>query len=118
MARSSTCPPLQPPLAPSPTIPAWLANAEILFTWVEHVVERVTTCLALALDVALSATSDRPLHHRTFSDRVDTVLLNPWAGIPVFLAVVWLLFELTTKFAAPFQAFIGNRTAKKVTLLL
>ena len=30
-----------------------LTNAEMLFTWVEHVVEHVTTCLALALDVAL-----------------------------------------------------------------
>ncbi|RDJ93259.1 hypothetical protein B4Q13_23085, partial [Lacticaseibacillus rhamnosus] len=39
---------------------------------------------------------------------VDTVLLNPWAGIPVFLAVVWLLFELTTRFAAPLQGVIGQ----------
>jgi ferrous iron transport protein B len=46
--------------------------------------------------------------HRTYSDRVDTVLLNPWAGIPVFLGVVWLLFELTTKFAAPLQALISH----------
>jgi ferrous iron transport protein B len=45
---------------------------------------------------------------RTFSDRVDVVLLNPWAGIPVFLAVVWLLFELTTRFAAPLQGAIGQ----------
>jgi len=79
-----------------------------LFTWVEHVVEQVTIPLALEPDVPVPGTSDTPLHHRTFSDRVDTVLLNPWAGIPVFLSVVWLLFELTTKFAAPLQAFIGN----------
>jgi len=85
-----------------------LANAEMLFTWVEHVVEQVTIPLALEPDVPVPGTSDTPLHHRTFSDRVDTVLLNPWAGIPVFLSVVWLLFELTTKFAAPLQAFIGN----------
>lgn len=85
------------PDGPLPDNARLLANAEMLFTWVEHVVEQVTTCLALALDVALPATSDRPLHHHTLSDRVDTVLLNRWAGIPVFLAVVWLLFELTPK---------------------
>jgi ferrous iron transport protein B len=36
------------------------------------------------------------------------VLLNPRAGIPVFLAVVWLLFELTTRFAAPLQDVIDR----------
>jgi ferrous iron transport protein B len=39
---------------------------------------------------------------------VDGVLLNPWTGIPVFLGVVWLLFELTTTFAAPLQTVIGQ----------
>jgi len=84
-----------------------LAQAETLFAWVEQVVEQVNASLATGTDVEADATSGRPLR-RTFSDRVDTVLLNPWAGIPVFLAVVWLLFELTTKFAAPLQGLIGQ----------
>ena len=84
-----------------------LADAETLFAWVEQVVEQVTTGLAPGSDVEVRATSGRPLR-RTFSDRVDTVLLNPRAGIPVFLAVVWLLFELTTTFAAPLQRAIGQ----------
>ncbi|MBE3074649.1 MAG: ferrous iron transport protein B [Actinobacteria bacterium] len=83
-----------------------LVHAEMMFSWVEQVVEQVTTCVASEPDVK-ARDSDRPLR-RTFSDRVDTVLLNPWAGIPVFLAVVWLLFELTTKFAAPLQGLIGQ----------
>ena len=96
-----------------------LAHAETLFAWVEEVTEQVTgqatTRLAkplpLAADGKAAAASGRrspgPLR-RTFSDRVDSVLLNPWAGIPVFLAVVWLLFELTTRFAAPLQGAIGQ----------
>ena len=84
------------------------ARAEILFGWVEQVVEQVTARLAPESAVQDPAISHRPLHHRTFSDRVDTVLLNPWAGIPAFLAVVWLLFELTTRFAAPLQGLIGH----------
>jgi ferrous iron transport protein B len=84
-----------------------LVHAETLFAWVEQVVEQVNACRARGSAVGDAGTSGRSLR-RTFSDRVDTVLLNPWAGIPVFLAVVWLLFELTTKFAAPLQSLIGQ----------
>ncbi|GEL95270.1 ferrous iron transporter B [Cellulomonas composti] len=38
---------------------------------------------------------------RTWSDRVDRLLLDPRVGIPVFLVVMWALFELTTTVAAP-----------------
>jgi ferrous iron transport protein B len=85
---------------PTPGLAQELAHAETLFAWVEQVVERVSASHAPEPVRGAPGTSGRP-PHRTFSDRVDIVLLNPWAGIPVFLAVVWLLFELTTKFAAP-----------------
>ncbi|NMM22438.1 MAG: ferrous iron transport protein B [Phycicoccus sp.] len=91
-----------------PDLEQELAHAEALFTWVEQVVEQVSISLAQHQDAPAAAPSVRPGHRRTFSDRVDRVLLNPWAGIPVFLAVVWLLFELTTKFAAPLQGAIGQ----------
>jgi ferrous iron transport protein B len=88
------------------------AHAEILFAWVEQVVEQVTARLAPESAAADPTSSEVPLHpqhcRRTFSDRVDTVLLKPWAGIPAFLAVVWLLFELTTAVAAPLQALMGH----------
>jgi ferrous iron transport protein B len=90
------------------------AQAEILFAWVERVVEQVSASSAPDSGVQDPAGSGVPLHPlhprhwRTFSDRVDAVLLNPWAGIPAFLAVVWLLFELTTAVAAPLQALIGH----------
>lgn len=42
-------------------------------------------------------------HQETWSDRIDRVLLNPWCGIPVFLGVMWLVFQLTTTVAAPMQ---------------
>jgi len=98
-----------------------LAHAESIFAWVEQVIEQVRMRLAQQSDVTIRTTFDRRLR-RTFSDRVDTVLLNPWAGIPVFLAVVWMLFELTTKFAAPLQGLIGQTVngplATAVTWLL
>ena len=94
-----------------------LAHAETLFAWVEHVVEQVTTRLVPEGEVDARAAITRPRRRffsgRTFaggilSDRIDTVLLNPWAGIPVFMAVAWLLFELTTRFAAPLQDVIDR----------
>jgi ferrous iron transport protein B len=84
-----------------------LVHAEILFGWVERVVAKVTTCLGRS-SVEDAAGFSGPGHMRTISDRVDRALLNPWAGVPAFLAVVWLLFELTTKFAAPLQSLISQ----------
>ncbi|MDR0946045.1 MAG: ferrous iron transport protein B [Bifidobacteriaceae bacterium] len=39
----------------------------------------------------------------TGTDRVDRVLLKWWAGVPIFLVVLWLLFQLTTTVAGPLQ---------------
>ena len=65
-----------------------LSHAEVLFGWVERVVAQVSTSLAPRSDLEDPVSFDRQWHRRTFSDRVDTVLLNPWGGIPVFLGVV------------------------------
>jgi ferrous iron transport protein B len=62
-------------------------RAAALFDWVE------ATLAALAPADAAPA----PAPVRTLSDRVDRVLLDPWFGIPVFLAV----FQLATTVAGP-----------------
>src|ERR1019366_10191751 len=49
-----------------------LAHAETLFAWVEHVTAQVTTRLALGSGCAPASSAQRV--HRTYSDRVDTVL--------------------------------------------
>ncbi|MGO1315529.1 MAG: ferrous iron transporter B, partial [Cellulomonadaceae bacterium] len=64
-----------------------LEHADRLFTWVDEVVRTA--------QVAPSAL--RP----TRSDRIDRVLLHPVVGVPVFLAVMWALFQLATSVAAP-----------------
>ena len=109
------------PAAAEPDLQVELAHAETLFAWVERTTEQVTARLALVPDAEVQARSDQP-RRRIFSDRVDSVLLNPWAGIPVFLAVVWLLFELTTKFAAPLidivDGFVSGPLASGVIWLV
>ena len=72
----------------APDLAQDVAHAEVLFGWVERVVAQVSTSLAPRSDLEDPVSFDRQWHRRTFSDRVDTVLLNPWGGIPVFLGVV------------------------------
>ncbi|MGV8968166.1 MAG: ferrous iron transport protein B [Cellulomonas sp.] len=84
-----------------------LAHAETLFAWVEGALAQVAERIEPGADAVRPAPTGE-LTRRSFSDRVDAVLLNPWAGIPVFLAVVWLLFALTTRFAAPVQGLIDR----------
>ncbi len=68
-----------------------LAEAEALFGWVQQVLGAVE-----------GRPAGRPAHAtRTWSDRVDSVLLRPWVGVPVLLAVMWALFQLVTVAAAP-----------------
>jgi ferrous iron transport protein B len=106
LLASCACGKAAVPAGAVPDLVQELAHAETLFAWVEQVVEQVA-CLVPSSEVSAPTISGRP-PRRTFSDRVDTILLNPWAGIPVFLAVVWLLFELTTRFAAPLQDVIDK----------
>lgn len=63
-----------------------LTEAQQLFDWVETITDAATT-------------SAEP--RTTVSDRLDTVLLNPWVGPAAFLAVVWGVFQLTTVVASP-----------------
>jgi ferrous iron transport protein B len=44
----------------------------------------------------------------TRSDRVDRVLTGRWTGLPVFLLVLWAVFEVTTRVAAPAQARLSS----------
>lgn len=44
----------------------------------------------------------------TFSDRIDRVVTHRWLGIPIFLAVMWVVFKLTTDVAAPFVDWLDG----------
>ncbi|MFC9994858.1 ferrous iron transport protein B [Nocardia sp. NPDC127526] len=44
----------------------------------------------------------------TLTDRVDRVLTSRWLGVPVFLAIMWAVFQLTTTVAEPVQDWLGD----------
>ena len=68
--------------------------------------ERVFAWVADVLRVVQSGTPATARPVRTWSDRVDRVLLDARAGIPVLLVVMWGLFQLATTVAAPLMDVI------------
>jgi ferrous iron transport protein B len=44
----------------------------------------------------------------TRSDLIDRVVTNKYLGIPIFLVIMWLTFQITFTVGAPFQDFIDS----------
>ncbi|MEK6648129.1 MAG: ferrous iron transport protein B, partial [Actinomycetota bacterium] len=55
------------------------------------------------LAASVTRTDERP----TLSDRVDRFLTAPILGVLILLGVLWVVFQSTTTFAAPFQNWIS-----------
>ena len=72
-----------------------MENAEQLFEWVEQILAR-------------AGLNSANLTEPSFSDKVDRILLNPFLGLPIFFAVMWLLFELAGSWVSPLQDFFEN----------
>lgn len=78
-----------------------LTQAEELFEWVASVRAQ------LGDEVAQIAP--------TRSDGIDRVLLHPWVGIPVFGALMWLLFQLATSVSEPVMGWAEELIAGPVS---
>ncbi|MBN9107064.1 MAG: ferrous iron transport protein B [Propionibacteriaceae bacterium] len=78
-----------------------LALEDDRFSWIADVVEAATT--ATAKDA------------RTRSDKVDRWVTAPVLGPLIFLAVMWLVFQVTTTIAAPLQDFLDTLFSGPVT---
>lgn len=66
-----------------------------LFAWVDQV---------LAGAGAERAALEKP----SYSDKVDRILLNPLLGLPVFFAIMWVLFQLAGSWVSPIQDFFEH----------
>ena len=66
-----------------------LALAEARFSWVAEAVS--------------ASVVDNGASRRTWSDRIDSVATAPILGPALFLALMWLVFQITTSVAAPLQ---------------
>lgn len=70
-------------------------RASEIFTWISQV------------EAALGR-EDTKRPHLSRSDKIDRVLLNPWAGIPVFFFLMWLLFKIAGEWVGPVQDFFDG----------
>lgn len=77
--------------------------ADARFAWVEKAVAAALTSPAL---------EERP---RPFSEKIDRVALHPVLGPLVFLSTMWLVFQITTTVAAPFQDALDSFFAGPVS---
>lgn len=77
-----------------------LAQAERHFEW-------VTKVIAVA--------GVKQVSKRTRSDRIDTLLLRPIVGIPIFFFILWLVFQLTTTIASPIQDWFESLVSGPLT---
>ena len=71
------------------------------FAWIERAVEEGTT--------------DDGTSRQHFSDKVDRIVLAPWIGSLIFLAVMWVVFQITTTVAAPLQDLLHDFFAGPVS---
>ena len=78
-----------------------LERAEAIFAWVTETAELATTRTRES--------------HRTWTDRVDRWATAPVVGPLIFLAVMWGVFALTTRVAAPLQGALDALFAGPVT---
>ncbi|HML40538.1 MAG TPA: ferrous iron transport protein B [Bellilinea sp.] len=44
----------------------------------------------------------------TVSDKIDKIVTNRWLGVPIFLALMWVVFKLTTDVAGPYVDWIDG----------
>lgn len=61
-----------------------------------------------ARGLMLEATHQKPPPPDENSQRIDRVLLHRWVGLPLFLLIMFLLFQAIYGLGAPLQNFIGQ----------
>ncbi len=59
-------------------------------------------------DLAQKALGGAPPPQLNFSDRIDRVVTDKWLGIPIFLALMYLVFNLVQNVAAPFLDYVDG----------
>ncbi len=78
-----------------------IAIADNRYKWIHKLVEE---------------TVDRPqIDMLTRSDKIDRIVTNRWAGIPIFMLLMWAVFKLTADVSAPYLDWIGGVLAGPVT---
>lgn len=85
-------------------------------------IDLTTTIAGHRYDVAhritAAATSGRTDATVSTTDRIDAVLTNRWLGIPIFLALMWAVFKITTDVAGAFLDWVDGAIAGPISQLV
>ena len=65
--------------------------------------------------IAAAATTQPEGHRRNRTDRIDAVLTNRYLGIPIFLALMWAVFKITTDIAGAFLDWVDGAIAGPIS---
>lgn len=65
----------------------------------------------LVKEIVQRTTEDR----RTISDKIDQVVTNRVLGIPIFLALMWIVFKITTDVAGPYLDWVDGIIGGPIT---
>lgn len=57
-------------------------------------------------DITASAVDSGARRDKTATDRIDSIVINRYLGLPIFLAAMWLVFKITTDIAGAFLDWI------------
>ncbi|MBX3055403.1 MAG: ferrous iron transport protein B [Anaerolineae bacterium] len=68
--------------------------ADRRYTWIHALVQETVT-------------QTRP-HSDTLSDRLDRMVMHRWWGIPIFLALMWMVFKITAESSAPLLDWVDG----------
>lgn len=66
------------------------------------------TRYGLAAGLTREALQKPEKRKRELTERIDAVILNRYAGIPIFLLAMWLMFKLTFDIAGPFTDWLDG----------
>ena len=69
----------------------------------------------IAAGVVRQVLSTPEIKKITLTERIDSILLNRYLGIPIFLVMMWLLFKLAFDIANPYVDFLDETINKYFT---
>ncbi len=69
-------------------------------------------------DIARAVTDTSGRRDGTRTDRIDSVVTNRFLGIPIFLALMWIVFKITTDVAGAFLDWIDGSIAGPIDHLV
>ena len=68
-------------------------------------------------DIAASSVDRRGEPERTWTDRIDAIVINRFLGLPIFLFAMWVVFKITTDVAGAFLEWIDGAVSGPIGTL-